>query len=181
MGMTGCARVSTDIQDEASQLELLGAAGCDVFYVDHASGKDMDRPEWQNCLKSLHRGDTLVIVRLDRLGRSLVDLIETIETLGERGVHLRSLSEAIDTTTPVGALMLQIAGTFAQYERSLIQARTREGMAAARARGAHIGRPHALTTEQVTQAQRMRATVEPVALIARILGVSRTTIYRATA
>ncbi len=104
MGMTGCARVSTDIQDEASQLELLGAAGCDVFYVDHASGKDMDRPEWQNCLKSLHRGDTLVIVRLDRLGRSLVDLIQTIETLGERGVQLRSLSEAIDTTTPAGGV-----------------------------------------------------------------------------
>ncbi|WP_246311268.1 helix-turn-helix domain-containing protein [Changpingibacter yushuensis] len=80
-----------------------------------------------------------------------------------------------------GALMFQIAGAFAQYERSLIQARTREGMAAARARGAHIGRPHALTTEQVTQAQRMRATGEPVALIARVLGVSRKTIYRATA
>ena len=181
MGITGYARVSTGEQDLAGQLAALRSAGADVIYADHASGRNMDRPEWFACLHSLHHGDVLTVVRLDRLGRSLVDLVGTIEELGQRGVEFRSLSEQIDTTTPGGRLMFQISGAFAEYERSIIQARTREGLAAARERGAQIGRPPALSQEQIATAQRLHADGESVASIARIFEVSRRTIQRALA
>ena len=178
--MTGYARVSTDDQDEASQVDQLRHAGCDVLYVDHASGASMERPQWKACLKSLGAGDVLVVVRIDRLGRSLIDLIETIDRLGERRVQFRSLTEGIDTTTPGGRMVFQISGAFAEYERSLIRARTREGLAAARGRGVVIGRPRALSPEQVATVHRLRATGESVSAIARVLGVARSTIYRAS-
>lgn len=179
MGITGYARVSTNEQDLSAQIAALRGAGADVIYADHASGRDMERPEWAACLRSLHRGDVLVVVRLDRLGRSLVDLVGTIEDLGRRGIEFRSLNEQLDTTTASGRLMFQISGAFAEYERSIIQARTREGLAAARDRGAHIGRPSALSQEQVATVRRLRADGESISSIARIFGVSRRTVQRA--
>ena len=179
--MIGYARVSTAVQDETSQCQALRAAGVERIFVDHASGKNLDRPAWKECRQMLRAGDVLVVVRLDRMGRSLVDLIETIRALGQEGVEFRSLSENIDTTTPAGALLFQISGAFAEYERSLIQARTREGLAAARARGAQIGRPRALTAEQAATARRLRVAGESVSAIARVLGVSRRTIARIVA
>lgn len=179
MGVTGYARVSTDEQDRSAQIAALRRAGADVIYQDRASGRNMDRPEWVACLRSLHRGDVLVVVRLDRLGRSLVDLVGTIEELGHRGVEFRSLNEQIDTTTPSGKLMFQICASFAEYERAMIQARTREGMAAARDRGARIGRPPALSQEQVSTVRRLHSDGESVASIARIFEVSRRTVQRA--
>ena len=157
MSKTGYARVSTDDQDEAAQTDALRTAGCDVLYVDHASGKDMDRPQWKACVRSLGAGDTLVVTRIDRMGRSLVDLVGTLDALGDRGIEFRSLTEGIDTTTPGGRMVFQVCGAFAEYERALIRSRTREGMAAARARGAKIGRPAALTVEQAATARRLHA------------------------
>lgn len=107
MSTIGYARVSTLEQNETAQLAALRAAGADAIYVDHASGKDMDRPEWKACKARLRGGDVLIVTRSDRLGRSLIDLIETIEDRGRRGVEFRSLSEAIDTSQPGGQLLFQ--------------------------------------------------------------------------
>lgn len=179
MSITGYARVSTADQDEAAQIDALQEAGCTVLYVDHASGATPCRPDWQACLRSLGAGDTLIVARIDRLGRSLVDLVTILDDLHERGVHFRSLSEAIDTSTPAGRLVFQVAGAFAEYERSLIRERTREGLAAARARGAHVGRPRALTPEQIRSAHELSDAGWGPSAIARSLGVSRSTIQRA--
>lgn len=179
MSNTGYARVSSTEQDPAAQINMLQAAGCDPIFVEHASGATMQRPEWNACNRGLGRGDTLTVVRIDRLGRSLADLMRTLDDLGERGVHFRSLTEGIDTSTPIGRMFYQLAGAFAEYERTLIRERTRVGLNAARAAGRRVGRPPALTPEQRSHAQRLRAQGEGVATIARILEVSPSTIRRA--
>ena len=178
MSNTGYARVSTDDQDPAAQIDALRAAGCDPIFVEHASGATMQRPEWQACNRGLGRGDTLTIVRIDRLGRSLADLMSTLDDLAARGVHFRSLEERIDTSTALGRMFYQLAGAFAEYERTLIRERTCAGIDAARAAGRRIGRPPALTNEQREFARRLRAQGEGVATIARVLEVSPSTIRR---
>lgn len=178
MSTTGYARVSTDDQDPAAQIDALRAAGCDPIFVEHASGATMQRPEWQACNRGLGRGDTLTIVRIDRLGRSLADLMSTLDDLAARGVHFRSLEERIDTSTALGRMFYQLAGAFAEYERTLIRERTCAGIDAARAAGRRIGRPPALTNEQRDFARRLRAQGEGVATIARVLEVSPSTIRR---
>ena len=179
MSITGYARVSTADQDPTSQIEALRAAGCDPIYVEHASGATMERSQWSACNRGLGRGDTLVVVRIDRLGRSLADLVSTLDDLGTRGVHFRSLTEGIDTSTALGRMFNQLAGAFAEYERTLISERTRAGLDAARAGGRRIGRPPALTEEQKTSARQLHAQGRSIAAIARVLGVSRATIRRA--
>lgn len=179
MSNTGYARVSASDQDPAAQIAALQAAGCDPIYVEHASGATMERPEWRACNRGLGRGDTLTVVRIDRLGRSLADLVSTLDDLSARGVHFRSLAEGIDTSTALGRMFYQLAGAFAEYERALIRERTRAGIDAARAAGRRIGRPAALTPEQRALARRLRAQGEGVATIARILEVSPSTIRRA--
>ena len=178
MSTTGYARVSTDDQDPAAQIDALKAEGCDPIFVEHASGATMQRPEWQACNRGLGRGDTLTIVRIDRLGRSLADLMSTLDDLAARGVHFRSLEERIDTSTALGRMFYQLAGAFAEYERTLIRERTCAGIDAARAAGRRIGRPPALTNEQRDFARRLRAQGEGVATIARVLEVSPSTIRR---
>lgn len=178
MSNTGYARVSTDDQDPAAQIDALRAAGCDPIFVEHASGATMQRPEWQACNRGLGRGDTLTIVRIDRLGRSLADLMSTLDDLAARGVHFRSLEERIDTSTALGRMFYQLAGAFAEYERTLIRERTCAGIDAARAAGRRIGRPPALTNEQRDFARRLRSQGEGVATIARILAVSPSTVRR---
>lgn len=179
MSITGYARVSTADQDPASQVEALRAAGCDPIYIDHASGSTMERAQWAECNRSLGRGDTLVVVRIDRLGRSLVDLVDTLDNLHARGIQFRSLEERIDTSTALGRMFYQLAGAFAEYERTLISERTRAGLDAARAAGRQIGRPPALTEEQKVSARQLQAQGRSIAAIARVLGVSRATIRRA--
>lgn len=179
MSTTGYARVSTDDQDPAAQVGALEAAGCDPVYIERASGSTMERPQWAECNRGLGRGDTLVVVRIDRLGRSLADLVAVLDDLGRRGVAFRSLTEGLDTTTPMGRMVYQLAAAFAEYERVLISERTRAGLAAARARGARIGRPPALTDEQRATAHQLHDHGCNKAAIARILGVSRSTIRRA--
>lgn len=178
MSLTGYARVSTDEQDPAAQIDALRAAGCDPIFVEHASGATMQRPEWQACNRGLGAGDTLTVVRIDRLGRSLTDLVSTLDDLAARGVHFRSLTEGIDTSTPLGRMFYQLAAAFAEYERALIRERTCAGIDAARAAGRRIGRPPALTDEQRTLARRLRDQGEGVAAIARILKVSPSTVRR---
>lgn len=178
MSNTGYARVSTDDQDPAAQIDTLRAAGCDPIFVEHASGATMQRPEWHACNRGLGRGDTLTVVRIDRLGRSLADLVSTLDDLAARGVHFRSLTEGIDTSTPLGRMFYQLAAAFAEYERALIRERTCAGIDAARAAGRRFGRPPALTDEQRTLARRLRAQGEGVATIARMLEVSPSTIRR---
>lgn len=178
MSNTGYARVSTSDQDPSAQVDALRAAGCDPIFVERASGGTMQRPEWQACNRGLGAGDTLTVVRIDRLGRSLADLVSTLDSLAARGVHFRSLTEGIDTSTSLGTLFYQLAAAFAEYERALIRERTCAGIDAARAAGRRIGRPPALTNEQREFARRLRSQGEGVATIARVLEVSPSTIRR---
>ena len=180
MSNTGYARVSASDQDPAAQIAALQAAGCDPIYIERASGTTMGRTQWAECNRSLGRGDTLVVVRIDRLGRSLVDLVDTLDNLHARGIQFRSLEERIDTSTALGRMFYQLAGAFAEYERTLISERTRAGLDNARGAGRRIGRPPALTPEQRTIARQLRTQGKSVAVIARILGVSPSTIRRAT-
>ena len=178
MSNTGYARVSTDDQDPTAQVNALRAAGCDPIFVERASGGTMERPEWYACNRGLGKGDTLTVVRIDRLGRSLADLVNTLDDLAARGVRFCSLTEGIDTSTPLGRMFYQLAAAFAEYERALIRERTRAGIDAARAAGRRIGRPPALTEEQKASARQLQAQGHSIAAIARVLGVSRATIRR---
>jgi DNA invertase Pin-like site-specific DNA recombinase len=141
----GYARVSTADQNPALQLDALNAASCLKVYTDRASGAAAERPELARALDDLRPGDTLVVWRLDRLGRSLRHLVEIVTQLEERKVGLRSLSESIDTTSPSGKLVFHIFCSLAEFERALLRERTAAGLAAARARGRLGGRPRALT------------------------------------
>ena len=133
--LIGYARVSTQEQDLALQLDALKAAGCERIYEERASGAQRDRPELKAALGYMREGDTLVVWKLDRLARSLKQLIDTVEDLGARGIGLRSLTEAIDTTTSGGKLIFHIFAALAEFERAVIRERTLAGLAAARARG----------------------------------------------
>lgn len=141
MALIGYARVSTDDQTTAAQMDALRTAGCATIFEEKASGASRIRPELARTLARLTRGDTLVIWKLDRLGRSLSHLLEVIEDLRGRGCHFRCLTSPIDTASPHGTLVLQMLGAVAEYERSLIRERTRAGLAAARARGRVGGNP----------------------------------------
>ena len=173
----GYARVSTADQDLAPQLDVLRAKGCEPIYSEHASGKHADRPELAQAMKALRAGDTLVVWRLDRLGRSLPDLIATVNELASRGIAFESVTEAIDTTTASGKLVFNIFASLADFERHLIGERTRAGLAAGRARGRMGGRPPALTSRQLREA-RLLLTDPDVTAVAERYGVSRTTLYK---
>ena len=175
----GYARVSTADQDLAPQLDVLHAKGCHPIYSEQASGKHADRPELAQAMKALRAGDTLVVWRLDRLGRSLPDLIATVNELAGRGVAFESVTEAIDTTTASGKLVFNIFASLADFERHLIGERTRAGLAAGRARGRMGGRPPALTSRQLREARLLLTDPEAtVTAVAERYGVSRTTLYK---
>jgi DNA invertase Pin-like site-specific DNA recombinase len=175
----GYARVSTADQDLAPQLDVLRAKGCEPIYSEHASGKHADRPELAQAMKALRAGDTLVVWRLDRLGRSLPDLIATVNELAGRGIAFESVTEAIDTTTASGKLVFNIFASLADFERHLIGERTRAGLAAGRARGRMGGRPPALTSRQLREARLLLTDPEAtVTAVAERYGVSRTTLYK---
>ncbi len=177
----GYARVSTDDQNLDLQRDALKRAGCDRVYEEKASGGKTDRPELLRLLDAARVGDTFVVWRLDRVGRSLKHLIAVIEQLEGIGVGFQSVTESIDTTTPGGRLVFHVFGALAEFERALIRERTRAGLAAARARGRQGGRPAALDVGKQKIAQTLRDdTSQGVAAICKTLGVSRATFYRHT-
>ncbi|MEU7861227.1 recombinase family protein [Nonomuraea sp. NPDC049141] len=177
--LVGYGRVSTRDQILDRQTAALTDAGCIRVFADKLSGKNTDRPELAACLDYLRAGDTLVVLSLDRLARSLQDLITIVADLRRREIGFRSLHEALDTTTPGGRLVFHVFAALAEFIRELIVEGTHEGLAAARARGQRLGRPPALTPEQVTHARHMLTAPDAtVSSVAKLLGVSRSTIYK---
>lgn len=177
----GYARVSTNRQSEslATQREALEAAGCEKVYSDTVSGAKSARPGLKAALECMRDDDVLVVTRLDRLGRTALDTLNTIADLAERGVAVLVLDPRLDTRTEDGRLMVTIMSELAEWQRNLLSERTRRGVAHARAQGRVAGPKPKLSPDQV---EAVRAAVEhgqPIAAVARSLGVSRTTIYRA--
>ncbi|MFI6519906.1 recombinase family protein [Spirillospora sp. NPDC050679] len=177
--LVGYARVSTKDQRLDRQTLALEAAGCIRIFADKSSGKDAEREELVKALDYLRPGDTLAVPSLDRLARSLQDLITIVGGLRRRGVGFRFLKEALDTTTPGGRLVFHVFAALAEFIRELIIEGTNEGLAAAKARGVRLGRPPAMTPEQVRHARALLAQPDAtISSIARLLGVSRSTIYK---
>ncbi len=174
----GYARVSTHAQDPQLQLDALTAAGVDRIFVDHISGVATRRPELDRLLDHARPGDTIVVWRLDRLGRSMKHLLALIEDLEHRDIALVSLNEQIDTTSANGRLILRLLAALAAFERDLLAERTKAGLEAARKQGRVGGRPRALSPAAVEAATRMYHERTPVTQIADTLRVSRATIYR---
>jgi DNA invertase Pin-like site-specific DNA recombinase len=175
----GYARVSTDDQSLDAQLDALRAAGCTRIYEEKASGRNSARPELAHAIKALRPGDTLVVQRLDRLARSLRDLLRLVTALREAGAAFESLAERIETTTAAGELVFHLFASLAQFEYRLINERTRAGLAAARARGRKGGRRPKLGAPERREIQILLADPSmTVADVARRYGVSRTTIYK---
>jgi DNA invertase Pin-like site-specific DNA recombinase len=175
----GYARISTEDQDPQLQLDALASVGCLRVYTDTASGSLANRPELDRMLDQLRPGDVVHVWRLDRLGRSLRNLIDLVDDLASRGVGFRSLSESIDTTTANGRLFFNMMGALAEFERDLIRERTMAGLTSARARGRVGGRPPVMTPEKLAVARQMHASGEhTVTAIATTIGVSRKTVYR---
>ena len=176
----GYARVSTVGQTADLQRDALEKAGCDRLFVDTASGAKAHRPELDRMMELLREGDVVVVWRLDRLGRSVQNLVELMYRFQEMGVGFVSLNEAIDTTTPGGVLVFNIFAALAQFERDLIRERTNAGLEAARARGRRGGRPAKLDVKQVAEIRRLYdSKTVTVNQIAAMMGVGRATIYRA--
>lgn len=179
MALVGYARVSTRDQHPEAQLDALAAAGCEQTFTDHASGTLARRPALDEALSYLRAGDTLVVTKLDRLGRSMRNLKQVADDLQGRDVALRALSQGIDTATPGGRLFFHMLAAIAEFEHDLIVERTVDGLAAARARGRKGGPKFKMTPTRITQARSMYDAGEhTVQQIADTFGVSRPTIYR---
>ncbi len=180
--LLGYARVSTHDQTHALQQDALKQAGCDRVFTDTASGAKAERQGLEEALSHVRRGDTLVVWKLDRLGRSLPHLIETITGLQERGIGFKSLTEQIDTTTSGGKLIFHVFAALAEFERDVIRERTQAGLIAARARGRRGGPPRAAAlndAKKVTMAQAFyNDKSNSIADICKTLRVSRSTLYR---
>ncbi|HEX7908281.1 MAG TPA: recombinase family protein [Paraburkholderia sp.] len=175
----GYARVSTDDQKLDLQRDALNVVGVRSIYEEMASGKTAGRPELDHCLKALRAGDTLVVWRLDRLGRSLPDLVRIVAELEDKAVGFESLTEKIDTSSAAGKLVFHVFAALAEFERNLIRERTKAGLAAARARGRAGGRKPKLDTRQIKEIRRLMSDPSiPVNEIAERYKVSRTTIYK---
>jgi DNA invertase Pin-like site-specific DNA recombinase len=177
--LVGYARVSTTDQSTDAQLTALNAAGCARVFPEQVSGALRDRPELAAALDYLRPGDTLVVTKLDRLGRSLPHLIEIIRSLAGRGVGFRSLAEAIDTTTPTGRLLLHVLASVAEFELDLVRERTRVGLAEARRQGRTGGRPSKITPGKVEAARALIDAGRSVTEAAAAVGLGRATLYRA--
>ena len=177
--LIGYARISTNGQDDALQLDALSAAGVERVFSDTASGSLASRPQLDAMLAQLRAGDVVVVWRLDRLARSVRHALELAERFEAMGVGLRSLTEQLDTTTPGGRLIFTVFAAMAEFERNLLRERTVAGLAAARERGRVGGRRPALSAEQVATARLLLEQGRTVVDVARILHVSRRTIYRA--
>jgi DNA invertase Pin-like site-specific DNA recombinase len=180
--LIGYARVSkNEDQHIAPQIDALEAAGCTRVYEEKASGGRWDRPELHRLLERLGEGDVLVVWKLDRLSRSLKDLLLILEKVDAAGAGFRSLTEAIDTTIPAGRMMMQMLGSFAEFERAMVRERTQAGLSAARAQGRRGGRRPKLTAEQRAEILAMLDTGRSTADVSRLFRVHRATISRIAA
>ena len=175
----GYARVSTHEQTLNLQQDALKKADCIKIFTDTASGAKTERKGLEEALTYVRKGDTLVVWRLDRLGRSLPHLITTLTDLEKQGIGFKSLTENIDTTTSGGKLIFHIFGALAEFERNLIRERTQAGLTAARARGKKGGRPKAITVQKRNVAQELYDSGHPILDICRTLKISRASLYRA--
>ncbi len=177
--LIGYARVSTQEQTLNMQLDALKKSGCEKIFTDTASGSQAERKGLEDALAFARAGDTIVVWRLDRLGRSLKHLIETITRLAERQIGFRSLTEQIDTTTSGGKLIFHVFGALAEFERDIIRERTQAGLIAARARGRVGGRPRSLTAKEIAIAKALYADPDKsVKDICQTLRISKMTLYR---
>jgi DNA invertase Pin-like site-specific DNA recombinase len=172
----GYARVSTSDQHLDSQMDELNKR-CEKIFTDKMSGAKSERPGLLQCMEFLREGDTLVITKLDRLGRSLKDLIQIVETLKSRGISIISIQDQIDTSTAHGKFFFHIFGAVAEFERDLIRSRTKNGLEAARARGRMGGRKVKMTPDKIETAKKLLATNMSPSTIAKQLGISRATLY----
>ena len=182
--LLGYARVSKsdDSQDTAAQVSALKSAGCKRVFEDKASGGRWDRPELHRVLDQLREGDTLVVWKLDRLSRSLKDLVHILERVEAMGARFRSLTEAVDTAGPAGRMLMQMLGSFAEFERAMVRERTRAGLKAAAARGRKGGRQPKLTPEQKAEIlDGLGSGRKSAADLARLFRVHRATISRLAA
>jgi len=178
----GYARVSkAEGQDTAAQVAALKAAGAETLFEDAASGGRFDRQALQKLLDTVGPDDIVIVWKLDRLSRSLMDLLRIMDRLDKAGAGFRSLTEAIDTTTPAGRMMMQMLGSVAEFEREMIRERTRAGLAHAREQGRQLGRRRALTSEQRRKAVRWMQEGQSQAEIARTFDVHRSTVSRLAA
>lgn len=176
----GYARVSTDDQTLDLQRDALKRAKCGEIYEEHVSGKSSaGRPQLEGCLKSLREGDTLIVWRLDRLGRNLADLVSLIAELEQRKINFASLTEKIETRSPAGRLVFHVFAALAEFERNLIRERTVAGLNAARARGRMGGRPAKLSPKEIKTVRALLKTADiSVGEIAARFGIARSTLYR---
>lgn len=174
------ARCSASHQDLAPQLEALRAAGADAIYSEHESGIRRDRPELERALASLKPGDLFVTTKIDRLARSMVDFCNIVERVKVAGASFRSIHDAVDTSTPMGRALIGILAVFAELERTRILERTGEGIARARQRGTRFGPKPRLSPIQIAEARQRVANGETPTHLAKVMGVSRQTITRAT-
>jgi DNA invertase Pin-like site-specific DNA recombinase len=179
MALIGYGRVSTADQSLALQRDALAAVGCEPVFEDQASGSKTDRPGLAEALGYARRGDVIVVWKLDRLGRSMAHLIETVRALEAKGVGFRSLTEGIDTTTPGGTLIFHLFGALAQFERDLIRERTSAGLKAAEARGRKGGRRPVVTPDKLARAQAHLAAGLTVREAAARVKVGKTALYEA--
>ncbi|WP_312203806.1 recombinase family protein [Mixta calida] len=176
--LIGYIRVSTNDQNTDLQRNALQSANCELIFEDRISGKKSDRPGLKKALRCLQEGDTLVVWKLDRLGRSMRHLVMLTEELREKGINFRSLTDSIDTSTPMGHFFFHVMGALAEMERELIVERTRAGLAAAREKGRIGGRRRIMTPEVVGRAERMLANGATLHQVALVLEVSVKTLYR---
>lgn len=180
MTVWGYARVSTADQDVTAQANALSAAGvgADNLVIEYASGARADRPVLTTLLEQLTAGDVLTVWKLDRLGRSLTHLVQTVDALGRRGIQFRSLTEGMDTTTATGRLTFHIVGAMAEFERELIRERTKAGLEAAKGKGAKLGRPSHIKPEQLSLIYEMSAAGNTQIGIANSTGLTRAQVGR---
>ena len=176
--LIGYVRVSTNEQNTDLQRNALMGADCELIFQDKISGKTSERPGLKKALRSLQPGDTLVVWKLDRLGRSMRHLVMLTEELRERGINFRSLTDSIDTSTPMGRFFFHVMGALAEMERELIIERTRAGLTAAREKGRIGGRRRIMTPDVISRAERMLALGATLHQIALVLEVSVKTLYR---
>jgi DNA invertase Pin-like site-specific DNA recombinase len=177
--LIGYARVSTSDQDLGLQMDALTKAGCERIFDDIASGAKDERKGLNAALEFMRAGDTFVVWRLDRLSRSLKQLIDLVSKLEKRDIGLKSLHDSIDTTTPGGKLVFHVFGALAQFEAEVTRERTNAGLAAARARGRKGGRPFKLDDKKAAMArQLLKAPDATVTEVSKVLGISRSTLYR---
>lgn len=176
--LVGYCRVSTAEQRLDLQRNALQTAGCGRLFMDKTSGVARERPGLERALAACKPGDTLIVWKLDRLGRSLPHLIELVRGLEARGVGFRSLTESLDTTTPGGRLIFHVFAALGEFERDLIRERTKAGLAAARERGRVGGRPRRATSDKLDVARKLLAAGTPPLEVANLIGVGRSTLYR---